>query len=141
MTEEAEIGARHENRAFVFACKCRVGAEFEFPFVIFHPTILLLHLLVIGSCAIISGEILVILAVPKRIGRSGGNRKLEIRTSTRENGIVYGVARKAEAQVEVVAVSVGDNEVLPRFQVISLESCFGSKCEIIVGPAQTFAPT
>ena len=140
-SENTEVSARHEDGTVLEAGAERgVSTEFEAPLVVFDPTIFLLRLLLIGGTVNIFGQSLVILSVEERIGRreSEGERESE---RSGEEGAIGGGTREGECEVDVVAVPVGDEEVVPVLQVVAGVAQRGHEGEVIVGPAQAFTET
>ena len=141
-SENTEVSARHEDGTVLEAGAERgVSAEFEAPLVVFDPTIFLLRLLLIGGTVNVFGQSLVILSVEERIGRREGEGEREIGTASGEEGAIGGGTREGEREVDVVAVPVGDEEVVPVLQVVAGVAQRGHEGEVIVGPAQAFTET
>ena len=58
-----------------------------------------------------------------------------------EEGAIGRRTREGEREVDVVAVPVGDEEVVPVLQVVAGVAQCGHEGEVIVGPAQAFTET
>ena len=61
----------------------------------------------------------------------------EVRTTTGEDRIGDAGARKGERKIDVVAHTIGDEEVAPVFQAITRVVERGTEREIVIGPAET----
>ena len=142
--------ARHQHEAFLSAGKRGESPCAELPLVILNPTVSLAlgcyrafgSGLAVGPFGVVNGgEGLVVLAVPKRPGRSDRERRKELRTAAREELVVRRHARKREVEVQVVAVTVGYDEVTPVAQHVALVSQLNRELEVVVGPAQALSPT
>ena len=57
MSQESEVGAGHQHGAFGLSAKCGVGAELEFPFVVFHPAVFLLHFLLVACGTVVARQL------------------------------------------------------------------------------------
>lgn len=141
-SEDAEVGARHQDGAVLEAgTERRIGAEFQAPLVVFDPPILLLCFSLIVRAVGVVGESLVVFTVEERIGRREGEGEGEIGTASGEEGAVGGRTREGEREIDVVAVAVADEEVIPVLQVVAGVAQCGHEGEVVVGPAQAFTET
>ena len=140
--EDAEVSAGHQDRAVLEAgAECSVGAEFQAPLVVFDPPILLLCLSLIVRTVGVVGESLVVFAVKERIRRREGEGEGEIGTASGEEGAVGGRTGEREREIDVIAVAVADEEVIPVLQVVAGVSQRGHEGEVVVGPAQALTET
>ena len=83
----------------------------------------------------------VVLLLELRPWWSYRNRSEEFGTATWEELVVGRGTRQGETDVEVVAVTVADDEILPVLQHISLVRELCRQLEVVVRPAQTLAPS
>ena len=119
--------------------ECDVVLEGEMPFVVFHPAVLVLCFLLIGRGVAVCGKSLVLDAVPEGVRWCECEGEVEVGASTWEESVVDARAVEVEGEVDVVAVSVGDEEVLPVLQHIACISECHAEGEVVVGPAETFS--
>ena len=86
--EDTEFYARHQDGGLRDAHQAGERAELKLPLVVFNPAILLLRLCQIVGTLIVGGEVLIVLAVPKRVRRGGGHGEQKLGTLGGEEGVV-----------------------------------------------------
>ena len=141
MTQQTELHARHQHQTLLARRELREGAGLELPLVVLYPAVLLLQFGLVGRTVVVIGQVLVVLAVPEREGRREGSREQELRTAPGEDGVDGRTAREGEAQVDVVARTVGNEEVLPVLEHVAGIGELSHEGEIVIRPAQTLTPS
>ena len=139
---DTEVGARHDDRTMLQTrIEGGVGAETEYPFVVFQPAIFLLCLLVVGRTVVVRGQSLIVFPIKEGVGWSEGELEIEVRTAAGEEGVVGRIAGERKADVEVVTVAVGDEEIVavPVLHVVARVADIDHKLEIVVGPVKALS--
>ena len=128
--QEAVFNARHQHRRALHGDRVgQRGEDFrlEFPLVVFNHAVLILVLV---------AHVRVVLAVPQRPRRRSGNGKHELRTATGVERVVDRVTLDVQFQVDVVAVAVLHEEVVPVFHHVELVVQGRHELEVVVRPVQ-----
>ena len=107
---------------------------------VFHPAIFLLLLFVEGVGVAVECKVLIVLAVPCRPWRSEGYRGSEFRTPAWEELVVGRRSVELYAEVQVVGVTVGHEEVAPVLQHVAGVCQLQREAEEVVGPSESLTP-
>ncbi len=108
---------------------------------VLYPAVLLLLLFVVGCRRGVGGEVLVILSIPKRPGRSDSDREQELRATAWVELVVGRRSAERQSKVDIVGVTVGHEEVAPVLQHVTRVGELQRQHEVVVRPAQTLAPS
>jgi len=116
----------------------------ELPLVEFDPAVTLLICFVRYLAVRAVGELrqlLVVFAVPERVGGRELHRCAELRTAARIDRLVHRVACEDEFEREQVGGAVGHAERIPVFEREAFVARLAVKREVGVGPVETLAQT
>ena len=108
---------------------------------VFQPAIFLLCLLVVGRTVVVGGQSLIVFPIEEGVGWSEGELEIEVRTAAGEEGVVGRIAGERKADVEVVTVAVGDEEIVavPVLHVVARVADIDHKLEIVIGPVKALS--
>ena len=135
MPQQTEFYASHQYRSAFYGDRVHqrdVYFGFEFPLVVFYPFVHLVHIILIAGTVLA-----VICTVEQGVGRCQLCRQREFGTLARIDRIVDRTARQGEVYAQVVTLTVGNGEVLPVAQNITLVGQFCRKLEVVIRPFQT----
>ena len=143
VAEVTHFGLEHQHEIRVLGQRLE-PLRLELPLVEFDPAVTLLicfvrHLAVraVGKLR----QLLVVFAVPERVGGRELHRCAELRTAARIDRLVHRVACEDEFEREQVGGAVGHAERIPVFEREAFVARLAVKREVGVGPVETLAQT
>ena len=134
MSQQTEFYTSHQYRSTFNGNRVHqrdIDFGFEFPLVVFNPLVHLVHVF------LAAGAVLAVIGtVEQRERRCDLCRQRELGTLARINRVVDRATGQGQVEAEVITLTVGNREVLPVTQNITLVRQLGCELEIVIRPLQ-----